>query len=164
VSVARNNLAAALCDLGRLDEAQREIDEALRLSGRVGSHSIDDEAHIIIARIVAKRGLLDQARESLTGWLAHGCERISEGILRHRLAAVLSISGRHDEALRELDAAEPLLTDTDLCELARVHAERYRTLVRRGDDGREVRARAAGELARFGLAHDLLHLDDLGWI
>jgi serine/threonine protein kinase/tetratricopeptide (TPR) repeat protein len=164
VAVARNNLAAALCDLGRLDDAEREIDEALRLSDRVGSHAIDDEARVITARVAAKRGELDRASELLRGWLEHGGERISEGIVRHRLAAVLSIGGHHDDALRELDAAEKLLEGTDLCELARAHAERFRTVVRAGGDGKAVRAAAAAELARFGCAHDLLHLDDLGWI
>ena len=62
------NLARALVDLGRLDDAWTAIDRALKVSG--ASSVPDDLAHAMRAEILVRRGRLDEAdaEAALTGW------------------------------------------------------------------------------------------------
>jgi tetratricopeptide (TPR) repeat protein len=168
-AVARNNVALALVDLGRLGEAEEEVRRGLREAQRCGGCYFEDEALITLARVAAKRGDLSQARSQAEASLA--CARaqggrVGEGIARRVLGAIRSLAGEHDAALAELDAAEEILRDADLGELARVRAERARALARRGDAEGAARERegARGTFASLDAALELAKLEDLGWV
>lgn len=169
IALVRNNLAIALVDLGQLDEAESEVGEALRVARLCGGSYFRHEAELTRARIAVRRGRFSEARawaRSAVRLAEQGGSRVDQGIARRTLGAVLSMEGAHLEAVRELDAAQELLRDTDVGELARVRAERWRALARRrqGVGAERVRESARAALTAVGAALDLAQLENLDWI
>ncbi len=167
VGLARNNLAIALVDAGRLDEAELELIEAKRLSDLCGGLYYRYEVELSLSRIAARRGVLDQALAHAEAALAHATRdggRVDEGIARKTIGAVLSMAGQHESAWEALDAAAAILEDADLGEAARVLAEQARAALRRGEPAGELVDEARRRLRSLGASLDEAHVGDTFWI
>ena len=165
--LARNNLAIALVDAGELDEAERQVAEAQRLSQLFGGLYYAYETELTRARLARRRGDLASARAhaEASATLAAGSP-IDAATARRALAALLSMGGDHEGARRKLDEAAATLGDADLGEAARIVAERGRVALRRGDvlEADALLADAEKRLAALGAALDLEKLRDPDWV
>jgi tetratricopeptide (TPR) repeat protein len=165
--LARNNLAIALVDAGLLDEAERQVTEAQRLSERFGGLYYRFETELTRARLAQRRGEMAEARAraEVAVALAAGSP-VDAATAKRTLAALMSMGGDHEAARRALDEAAATLGDADLGEAARIVAERGRVALRRGDPaaGEPLLTEAARRLADLGASLDLRKLRDATWI
>lgn len=109
----RNQLAVALRNLGRLDEATAQVRTVLELAG---DHDLGSRATALmrLGHIYRLRGEFDVAlryfREGLDVETRHGRTR-GIALARRRIGEVLIHLGRIDEAITELEESEALLDD-----------------------------------------------------
>ncbi|MFC3891443.1 ATP-binding protein [Lentzea rhizosphaerae] len=126
----RNQLAVALRNLGRLDEATAQVRTVLELAG---DHDLGSRATALmrLGHIYRLRGEFDVAlryfREGLDVETRHGRTR-GIALARRRIGEVLINLGRIDEAITELEESEALL-DNDV-DKARARMFRSRAVLR----------------------------------
>jgi tetratricopeptide (TPR) repeat protein len=110
--VNRQNLAYCLMQHGVLDQAEAHLRAVLDASGRMGIHGVVLSAKQNLGQVLARRGDYPQGimveREAIAGFQAAG-DTIMEGASHVYLAMFLRTQGQFDEAVREVQAALPLV-------------------------------------------------------
>lgn len=155
----RNQLAAALRNLGRLDEATAQVRTVLELAG---DHDLGSRATALmfLGHIYRLRGEFDVAlryfREALEVETRHERTR-GIALARRRIGEVLIHLGRIDEAITELEESEALL-DNDV-DKARARMSLSRALLHASRFDEAVRL-AGSVLADVRDAGSPLHLAD----
>jgi serine/threonine protein kinase/tetratricopeptide (TPR) repeat protein len=163
--LAASNLAGYFIELGRLDEADATLEEAIATLERTGSRYVLCETFVYRARALAARNEIPAAR----GWadkslaLARSLgNQLDEAVALRILAQIDSRAGYHDPARERIEQALVLATLNDELEAVRTRAARARILKAAGDphadqelDDLEV------ELRRLGTKRDLAVLRDV---
>jgi tetratricopeptide (TPR) repeat protein len=110
--VNRQNLAYCLMQHGVLDQAEAHLRAVLDTSERMGIHGVVLSAKQNLGQVLARRGDYPQGiaveREAIAGFQAAG-DTIMEGASHVYLAMFLRTQGQLDEAVREVQAALPLV-------------------------------------------------------
>ncbi|MFJ8963871.1 tetratricopeptide repeat protein [Lentzea sp. NPDC102401] len=155
----RNQLAVALRNLGRLDEAVAQVRAVLDLAG---DHDLGSRATalVVLGGIYRLRGEYDLAlrylREGVDVETRHGRHR-GIGLARRRVGEVLAEMGRLDEAITELTESETLLDN--VIDKARARMFRSRAILHAGCPDEAARL-AEGVLAEVRDAGSPLHVAD----
>ncbi|MCP2201419.1 ATP-, maltotriose- and DNA-dependent transcriptional regulator MalT [Lentzea flava] len=155
----RNQLAVALRNLGRLDEATFQIRTVLDLAG---DHDLGSRATALVqlGHIHRLKGEFDIAlryfREGVDVETCHGRVR-GVGLARRRVGEVLIAMGRIDEAIAELQESEALLDN--VVDKARARMFLSRALLHASRFGEAARL-ADGVLADVRDAGSPLHVAD----
>ncbi|HTL33184.1 MAG TPA: protein kinase [Kofleriaceae bacterium] len=163
--LAASNLAGYYIELGRLDEADAALDEAIETLERTGSRYVLCETFVYRARALAARDEIPAAR----GWgdkslqLARSLgNQLDEAVALRILAQIDSRAGYHDPARERIEQALVLATLNDELEAVRTRAARARIMKAAGDAHAEQELTdLEGELTRLGTKRDLAVLRDL---
>ncbi len=164
IGLTTSNLAGFYLELGRLDEADALLDDAIEINERTGNRYILCESFTFRARIAAARDDLPAARLHAERSLALArslAQQVDVAVAIRILAQLDSRAGNHDAARKQIEDALALATQHDALEAIRTRAARSRILVNAGlaDPAEMVALRS--ELARLGTHRELAVLDDL---
>lgn len=162
--VVESNLAGLYLECGRLDDAQRCLDDALASHERAGSQNGLPETFGYAARLRAARGDLAGAERwamksfTLADELAL---RLDQAIALRLLAQIRARAGDTAGALEAIGDAAARVAGLDAYEEARTEAARARVLVRTGDEraATAARERALAALTGFGARREVAALD-----
>lgn len=101
-AIARANLGISYSNLGRVEEAERELRESIRIDAS------NPRAHYNLAVLLLRQGRLAEAAEANAAAV-----RLDPGFAKARssLGVILARLGRVEEAVRELEAAVDLAPD-----------------------------------------------------
>ncbi|HEY5946421.1 MAG TPA: protein kinase [Kofleriaceae bacterium] len=163
--LAASNLAGYYLELGRLDDADALLDEAIVTLERTGSRYVLPESFAFRARIAAARGNLTVAREfaeksfALARTLGN---QLDVAIAQRLLASLDSRAGDHDAARKRIEEALVAATVHDELEAIKTRAARARILAAAHDSSAESElADLEHELRRLGTKRELAVLRDL---
>jgi eukaryotic-like serine/threonine-protein kinase len=163
--LAASNLAGYYIELGRLDEADRLLDEAIAMIERTGSRYVLCESLVFRARIAAARDKLADARVHAEKSLALARSlgnQLDVAIATRILASLDSRAGNHDAARKRIEEALVTATLHDEYEAIRTRAARARILANAGERSADGElADIEYELAQLGTKRERLVLRDL---
>ena len=162
--LAASNLAGYFIELGRFDEAEALLDEAIVTLERTGSRYVLAETFVFRARALAARDELAAAR----GWADKSLalartlgNQLDEAIALRILAQIDSRAGLHDAARERIEQALVLATLNDELEAVRTRAARARIHKAAGDPHADDELRdLESELVRLGTKRELAVLRD----
>jgi tetratricopeptide (TPR) repeat protein len=137
----------ALIHLGRLEDAAHVLREGIDIYDSLGETGFNSTMTALLAGVLCRLGRFDEAEHYVERSIEMGAEDdfATQAEWRFARARVLTAKGEHDEALRLLDQAMPLVEETDYLTM-RADAFAIRGLVLRRA-GRPAEARAAFERA-----------------
>lgn len=163
--LAASNLAGYYIELGRLDEADALLDEAIANIERTGSRYVLCESLVFRARIAAARDQLDDARQHAEKSLALARSlgnQLDAAIAMRILAQLDARAGAHDPARERIEQALVQAAIHDEFEAVRTRAARARVLALAGDPNAESEMSDLElELRRLGTKRELAVLRDL---
>lgn len=163
--LAASNLAGYYIELGRLDEADALLDEAIATLERTGSRYVLCESLVFRARIAAARDQLDDARQHADkslGLARSLGNQLDAAIAMRILAQLDARAGAHDAARERIEQALVQATIHDELEAIRTRAARARILALAGDPNADSElADLEHELRRLGTKRELAVLRDL---
>jgi tetratricopeptide (TPR) repeat protein len=163
--LAASNLAGFYIELGRLDEADAVLDEAIALIEKTGNRYVLAESLVFRARIAAGRGDLVAARRHAERSLSLARQQSNQldvAIAMRILAQLDSRAAAHDVAIRRIDDALAIAKANDAFEGLRTRAARARILAAAGNPGAEPELTALhAELTRLGTKRELAVLRKL---
>lgn len=164
--IVESNLAGLYLDAGRLDDAQRCLDDALASHERAGSQNGLAETFGYAARLRAARGDLAGAERWAMKSLALADElglRLDQAIALRLLAQIRARAGDTAGALAAIGDAAARVAGLDAFEEARTEAARARVLACLGDEtaARVARERALAALTGFGARREVAAIHEL---
>jgi serine/threonine-protein kinase len=162
--LAASNLAGYYLELGRLDEADELLDEAIATLERTGSRYALPESFCFRARIAAARAqpICREHAETALAIAKQLDSQLDVAIATRILACIDSRMGLHDSARRRIEEALVLATVHDELESIRTCAARARILAVARDPNAEAElAELQIALTRLGTKRELAVLRDL---
>ncbi|MBA3391099.1 MAG: protein kinase [Deltaproteobacteria bacterium] len=164
IGLTASNLAGFYLELGRLDEADALLDDAIEINERTGNRYILCESFTFRARIAAARDDLPAARVHAERSLALArslAQQVDVAVAMRILAQLDSRAGDHDAARKLIDEALVVATQHDALEAIRTRAARSRILVSAGLADLAEIAALRTDLERLGTRRELAVLADL---